>query len=190
MTHSPVDQAVSNKILQLISSCEKLSREFHLYRSALHPSNCFGDSAAFCYGQNSRRKSGITFQQIWEGTSSRNEAVRDFKIFAVNCIHKLLGKNGGFGVRMPYSFNEVAQLQHTADVWLKSVTAYVWKCMWFRFLGDKKIGLDRKEVRFGSLVERWVLCTDHLHLGTWEFLNHQTSIISAFCPPHDISSEV
>jgi hypothetical protein len=120
MTIAPIeDSALCSKILQLISSCDKLAYEFQQYRGALHPLASSGESALL--GHGSRKNSAVSVQQIWERASSRNDAVRDFKTFAVNCITKLLGKNGGYGFFMPFSHLEAAKLQYTADVWLKSI---------------------------------------------------------------------
>jgi hypothetical protein len=118
-TASIEDSALCSKILRLISSCDKLSYEFQQYRAALHPLASSGESALL--GHESRKNSAVSAQQIWERASSRNDAVRDFKTFAVNCITKLLGKNGGYGFFMPFSHFEAAKLQYTADVWLKSI---------------------------------------------------------------------
>lgn len=120
MTTAPIeDSALCSKILQLISSCDKLSYEFQQYRAALRPLASSGESALL--GHGSRKNSAVSVQQIWERASSRNDAVRDFKTFAVNCITKLLGKNGGYGFFMPFSHLEAAKLQYTADNWLKSI---------------------------------------------------------------------
>jgi hypothetical protein len=120
MTTAPIeDSALCSKILQLISSCDKLSYEFQQYRAALDPLASSGESALL--GHGSRKNSAVSVQQIWERASSRNDAVHDFKTFAVNCITKLLGNNGGYGFFMPFSRFEAAKLQYTADVWLKSI---------------------------------------------------------------------
>lgn len=120
MITAPIeDSALCSKILQLNSSCDQLSYEFQQYRAALHPLASSGESALL--GHGSRKNSAVSVQQVWERASSRNDAVRDFKTFAVNCITKLLGKNGGYGFFMPFSRFEAAKLQYTADVWLKSI---------------------------------------------------------------------
>ena len=105
MSNAPAsqDQSLNDKILELISGCEDLALEFQQYRAALDP-----DQA-------------IPIKQLWEHSSSRRGAVQDFKTFAVNRIHKLLGYNSQHGYVMPFSHDQVANLKYTADLWSKSV---------------------------------------------------------------------
>ena len=129
MTTPPKDDgSLGDKILHLISSCDKLAFEFQLYRGALRPLNCSGDSVnnypttAHGFGQdNSRKIHGVSSKQVWDRDASKNDAVRDFKTFAVNCIQKvLIKKDEGFGA-VPFIESEATKLQYTADVWLKSL---------------------------------------------------------------------
>jgi hypothetical protein len=115
------DADLCNKILHLISACDKLAVEFRLYRAALHPLHCSGVTSPLNFGQNPRMSRVVSLEQIWEGAANRIDAVRDFKTFAVNCINKVLGVNGGYSVIVPFSKMEKSELQRTSDVWLRSV---------------------------------------------------------------------
>lgn len=108
-----------SKILQLIASCEILSAEFQLYRSALHPMNV-ANSPSFAPSSSSMmafRRPPVTVQQIWEREASRGDAVRDFKTFAVNCVQKILDNTQ---VLSALTQNDKDVLVRTANVWLKS----------------------------------------------------------------------
>ena len=127
MTTPPNDDgSLAEKILELISSCDKLAYEFQLYRGALRPGNCLGESISLVSSdgledENSGKLPEPSSKDDWDRDTSRNDAVRDFKTFAVNCIQKvLLRKNGGFG-DVPFIDSEASKLQYTADIWLKSV---------------------------------------------------------------------
>lgn len=120
------------KVIHLISSCESLAKEFHLYRAALHPSEpsdrMFSSSIFGCVYPNSRSNNSGTPLDIWHGEGSRSDAVRDFSIFAVNCLHKLLGRNDIHGEndidsknKSFLSHRDLKILEHTADIWQKSV---------------------------------------------------------------------
>jgi hypothetical protein len=120
MSTSPQgDKDLCSKILQLIASCENLAIEFQLYRAALHPTDQ-GEAPSFAFLPNPRENRAVTVQQIWEREASRGDAVRDFKTFAVNCVHTLLRKCGDMGSAMPLSGEDKVVLERTAALWLKS----------------------------------------------------------------------
>jgi hypothetical protein len=108
MSTSPCDDKdLCTKILHLIASCEKLSDEFQLYRSALHPvRDSQGVVAVHSYA--------MSVQQIWQREASRGDAVRDFKTFAVNCIHKLLASD-------TLAISDQKVLERTAALWRASI---------------------------------------------------------------------
>ena len=119
------DKVLCSKILELISSCDQLASEFNLYRSALHPSNLGETSSSGFSPQNLYGSRPVTVQQIWQREGSRCEAVRDFKTFAVNSIHKIL-RASEEDDRFLKDSDKIA-LERTADIWLKSVgTMWTW----------------------------------------------------------------
>lgn len=107
------------KILQLLSSSERLASDFHLYRSALHPNGSL-QSTGPRYA-NQHNDPWVSLQRALESSSSRLDALREFKIFAVNLIYKFLGRNGSFDIKHPMTHSESVTLLRTADVWSKSV---------------------------------------------------------------------
>jgi hypothetical protein len=112
------DDALCSKILQLIASCSSLLVDFQNYRAALHPVEQEA-LPSFPVSPSTPGFRAVTVQQIWERTASRCEAVRDFKIFAVNCINKILGKRDlSFTTMMSPSDRFV--LEGTADIWQRS----------------------------------------------------------------------
>jgi hypothetical protein len=120
MSTSPFgDKDLCSKILQLIASCESLASEFQLYRAALHPTEQ-GEAPSVAFLPSPRDNRAITVQQIWEREASRGDAVRDFKTFAVNCVHTLLRECSDMRSAMPFSGEDKAVLECTAALWLKS----------------------------------------------------------------------
>lgn len=101
-----------SKVLRLLCLSERLSIDFYSYRAALHP-----DGAGFV----PRRHHSDTLRQAFESAHTRADALREFKIFAVNLIYRLLGRNGSFGIERPFSYSETNNLLRTADVWSRSV---------------------------------------------------------------------
>jgi hypothetical protein len=115
----PTDDGVlASKILHLISSCPNLASEFQQYRAALHPQECLGESCnpfATTPGlMTATTNQAVSIHHIWERAACRGGAVRDFKTFAVNTIHKVM-------LRVTFQEDDAAALERTADVWLKSV---------------------------------------------------------------------
>lgn len=114
MTTAPGENAsvCCRKVLRLLLLSERLSSDFNAYRAALHP-----DGAGFMKPENLAE----AMRQILETGSTRLEALREFKIFAVNLMYSLLGNYGSFGIEHPFGHSEASTLLHTADVWSKSV---------------------------------------------------------------------
>jgi hypothetical protein len=105
MSTSPLgEKNFSTKILHLVASCDKLCEEFQRYLSALHP-------AERVEGQGPM----AVLQRVWEREASREDAVREFRTFAVNCLQKLLTCNA-----CENSSNQ-ALLERTARVWRESI---------------------------------------------------------------------
>lgn len=118
MTTAPGEDAVvcCNKVSDLLASSGRLASDFHLYRAALHPNGTLMSSRP---GYSSKHAASL--RRALKSGSSRLDALREFKIFAVNLIYKLLGKNGSFEIKQPFSHSESASLLLTADAWSKSV---------------------------------------------------------------------
>ena len=109
------------KILQLMSSCENLGEEFQRYRLALQPTKPSSTCVSSVTFEDSFAKNqAISVQQIWESASSRNDAMRDFRIFAVNYISGGLKQSSG---PVNFSDEERAALHRTVDTWLNSSTS-------------------------------------------------------------------
>jgi hypothetical protein len=112
-------EVVCNKVLQLFTSSSRLAADFHFYRAALHPENA-GDSGP-SFRSRFEQHHAVALRRALEGEASKRDALREFKIFAVNLIYKLLGKNGSFDIQKPFSQLEYSKLLHTAEAWSKSV---------------------------------------------------------------------
>lgn len=110
---------VSKKVLDLLSSSSRLASDFHFYRAALHPEGA-GDVALSSRHQFEHHHAAA-LRQALECRTSRRDALREFKVFAVNLIYKLLGKNGSFDIQKPFSQLHHDNLQLTAEAWSKSV---------------------------------------------------------------------
>lgn len=98
---APVHEDLCAKILQLLASCDQLARDFHTYRSALRPGSMAGRE---------------TLQQIWARESSRLEAIRDFKTFAVNVFTKFLAPS-----EFALASGDRSILERTAEAWVESL---------------------------------------------------------------------
>lgn len=118
MSTSPVgDKDLCSKILHLIASDDIISSEFHLYRSALDPmAGAYSPSYASSPPRVDAR--ATTVQEIWQREASRGDAVRDFKTFAVNCVHTLHGKS------TVLTMEEQRILQNTVELWQTSVGVF------------------------------------------------------------------
>ena len=114
----------SSKVLQLLATSRQLEADFFFYRAALHPTLFL---AASPNGRIQNCSLGFTNMQ---STALRNtmtrgaerlESLREFKVFAVNLIYKLLTRNGSFAQVESLSSSDNAILLHTAEIWSKSV---------------------------------------------------------------------
>ena len=104
------------KILDLFLSSESLAQEFLLYRSALYPLQNDEIRAGFA-GPEERENGGLSTQNIWERADRRSDALREFSVFAVNRIFKVLdfGREAG-----DLSKESTTLLEQTAELWQKS----------------------------------------------------------------------
>lgn len=119
MCTAPNEEAdrISKKVLQLLASSARLEADFHFYRMALHPT-LFLDSISpntFTASQSRALRNSLS-----RGTG-RLESLREFKVFAVNLIYKLLGKNGSIDIEEPLAKDDHAVLLRTAEIWSKTV---------------------------------------------------------------------
>jgi hypothetical protein len=109
----------SSKILQLLATSKQLEAEFYFYRAALHPTlflQCTSpNEQGFTDAQSDALRSTLS------RGSGRLESLREFKVFAVNLIFKLLRKSGCFAEVESLSSSDNAILRNTVEVWSKSV---------------------------------------------------------------------
>lgn len=121
MTTAPGEDVTlcCNKILELLAKSDRLASDFHLYRAALHPNGSLQSTGPRYANQNNDPWASL--QRALESSSSRLDALREFKIFAVNLIYRLLGRNGSFDIKQPLTHSESVTLLRTADIWSKSV---------------------------------------------------------------------
>lgn len=112
-------RCVSKKVLELLSSSSRLAADFHFYRAALNP--CSANSEELEDSNMFEEHHAIALQRSLEGVATQSDAVREFKIFCVNLIYKLLGNMEHYGVKEPFSPNVRSNLLHTAETWSKSV---------------------------------------------------------------------
>lgn len=117
----------SSKVLQLLATSRQLESEFYFYRAALHPTLFLESSLNGRFPESHDGNFGFTDTQsaalrdtLARG-AGRLESLREFKVFAVNLIYKLLRKNGCFAQIESLSSSDNAILLHTAEVWSKSV---------------------------------------------------------------------
>ncbi|KAL3906477.1 MAG: hypothetical protein SGILL_009255, partial [Bacillariaceae sp.] len=101
------------KIVELLSTSKQLESEFFYYRSALHPVD--GPQGNFSVIDSEMLKNSLN------GGAGRSEALREFKVFSVNLIYKLLGMNGSLKIQEPLDGDDHSILLRTAKSWSKSV---------------------------------------------------------------------
>jgi hypothetical protein len=106
------------KIVELLMTSRQLEGEFYFYRAALHPTQFLGPSVL---QDHFTEKNSVALRNSFNGGSDRSEALREFKIFSVNLIYKLLGLNGSFNIEEPLSGEDHGILLRTAKIWSKSV---------------------------------------------------------------------
>ena len=121
MSTAPGEDAdeVSKKILQLLASSGKLSVDFHFYRAALHPGST--NDAPVQRQQQFDQQDVLSLRRTLQGGAGRRDALQEFKIFCVNLIYKLLGKNGNLEIQEPFSEPDRSLLLRTAEIWSQSV---------------------------------------------------------------------
>ncbi|KAL3939736.1 MAG: hypothetical protein SGBAC_005601 [Bacillariaceae sp.] len=110
---------VSKKVLELLSSSSRLAADFHFYRAALNP--CSRNIDGVDSHNLFEERHANALQRSLEGASSKSDVVREFKIFCVNLIYKLLENMENYGVKEPFSPSVRSNLLHTAETWSKSV---------------------------------------------------------------------
>ena len=110
---------MSRKVLELLSSSSQLAADFHFYRAALNP--CSANNDELDSSNLFEERHAIALQRSLEGAASQSGAVREFKIFCVNLMYKLLGNAENYGAKEPFSPTVRSHLLHTADTWSKSV---------------------------------------------------------------------
>jgi hypothetical protein len=106
------------KIIELLTTSRQLEAEFYFYRSALHPTLFLESEGP--QGQFAEAHS-IKLRNSLNGGADRAEALREFKVFSVNLIYKLLGLNGSLNIQDPLSSEDHSILLRTAKSWSKSV---------------------------------------------------------------------
>jgi HSF-type DNA-binding len=117
-----IDSGIAKKILSLLSSCPAVANEFHLYQSALHPSQAFKKRVTTPYTSFW----GGKYDYTDHGEGNRNTLVRDFAIFSINCIEKLVGKLESDGIhKSQLSPSDKKILEGTMEMWQKSIGTYV-----------------------------------------------------------------
>ena len=94
MSTAPMDPNLPTKILQLMSSCTPLANEFLRYRFALDPNS----SPLDLLPTMSFHQQTVIMRRFLEGPSKKEETMRDFKVFMVNCLEDVVGdsKIGNF----------------------------------------------------------------------------------------------
>jgi hypothetical protein len=106
------------KIVELLMTSRQLEGEFYFYRAALHPTLLLGPTVVH---HHFTEKHSVSLRKSFAGGSDRSEALREFKIFSVNLIYKLLGLNRSFSIEEPLSGEDRAILLRTAKSWSKTV---------------------------------------------------------------------
>lgn len=129
MTTAPLDADLPRKVLRVATSCAPLADEFLRYRFALDPNNG-ASSAAPPLGESSQDSSPMNFHQqtaalqksLGGNASTREETVRDFKVFAVNCLDELVGDGGLVNRRVGLGGRELSALRHSISSWSDSIS--------------------------------------------------------------------
>ena len=107
----------SSKVLQLLETSAQLESEFFFYRAALHPTLFLDASPNLGFTESH----SVALRNTLARGAGRLESLREFKVFAVNLIYKFLRKNGSFAEAESLSNADNTILEHTAEVWSKSV---------------------------------------------------------------------
>jgi hypothetical protein len=127
------DHDVRGKILHFTSTCEPVATEFRQYRTALHPVQLSDNNPAYvslCCNNLDFVKiesDGDSVKSMPRVEATQSEVVREFSVFAVNCLHKVLSKSLSNDMKMEYVTPLVLHrtdftiLQRTAEIWQSSV---------------------------------------------------------------------
>ena len=102
----------SNPIQSLLASCQDLSAEFNLYRSALSPLTV----------PTTQMNDYESYQRMWVHEESRLETNRSFGVFAVNSMQLLLRAIHDDVSPVSYSIenkSDVGRLERTISIWQK-----------------------------------------------------------------------
>jgi len=115
MSNHPLDPELGCKIDFLLNSCIPLHEEFQRYREALSPG---ASSNSYIYNQNPENRD---LQK-----SCSFYAMRDFKVFAVNCMENLLSENNHCVkhemLKNPVlSEEEASLLKICTEVWCRNI---------------------------------------------------------------------
>jgi HSF-type DNA-binding len=110
-----VDQ-ISKKVIQLLANSTRLEADFYFYSTALHPTLFLDSNSSNTFTAFHSR---ALRNSLCNG-QGRIESLRRFKVFAVNLIYRLLGRNGGLGIQEPLASEDHAILLRAAEIWSKS----------------------------------------------------------------------
>jgi hypothetical protein len=104
------DDAGCNPIRSLLTSCQQLSSEFNLYRSALSPLTV----------PTTQLNNYELYQRMWVHEESRLETIRSFSVFAVNRMQSLLRAIHDDALLYKVeNNNDIARLERTISIWQK-----------------------------------------------------------------------
>ena len=100
----------SNPIRSLLASCQELSAEFYLYRSALSPSTV----------PTTEINGFESYRRMWVHEESRLETARSFSVFAVNRMQLLLRaiQDDVISYRNE-NITDIVRLERTISIWQK-----------------------------------------------------------------------
>jgi len=122
MCTAPEEQSdlCCSKVLQLLSTSNQLEAEFYFYRSALHPDLFFGSIISH-NGGFSEAQSAALCDSLTRG-AGKLEALREFKVFAVNLIYKFLNKTGRFSGIKELPVADHTTLLQSVEIWAKGIS--------------------------------------------------------------------
>lgn len=104
------DDVGCNPIRSLLTSCQQLSSEFNLYRSALSPLTV----------PTTQLNNYELYQRMWVHEESRLETIRSFSVFAVNRMQSLLRAiHDDALLYKAENNNDIARLERTITIWQK-----------------------------------------------------------------------
>ena len=118
MTSNPIDPQLESQINQLLNTCRPLDTEFQQYREALSPDLILNSNT--CPSVLNQKRS----RKIYD-----SDAMRDFKIYAVNCMEDILRQNSLFLHKesseniTSLDFDEARFLKTCTETWCKNISA-------------------------------------------------------------------